>query len=484
MTFPKNFLWGGAVAANQCEGAWNADGKKDSTADHMTAGTLSSPREFTLQIDPAKNYPSHEAIDLYHHYKEDIALFGEMGFKVFRLSINWTRIYPEGDEDKPNQKGLDYYRDLFETCHKYGIEPLVTISHYEFPYHLAEKYGGWSDRRVIGFYKNYCRTIFTEFKGLVHYWLTFNEINILAMMPAGGMMAGGLLPKADTSFQFRPQPETPEEISRRFTALHNQFIASAEAVLLGHEIDPENHIGCMIAGGASYPYSCNPKDILAAQKAMQIGNWLCGDVQCRGAYPAFAKRYFEENHVTVHMEPGDEELLQEGKVDFYSFSYYMSSTISTDPEKAKTGGNMMFGVRNPYLQSSEWGWQIDPDGLRWYLNEVYNRYQIPVMVVENGLGAGDKVEADGSIHDSYRIDYLRRHIQAMEEAVRDGVDLIGYTVWGCIDLVSASTGEMKKRYGFIYVDKDNDGHGTLARSRKDSFYWYKKVIASNGEDLD
>lgn len=484
MSFPKNFLWGGATAANQCEGAWNVDGKGESTADHMTAGTLHTPREFTVQIDPAKNYPSHEAIDMYHHYKDDIALFGEMGFKVYRLSINWTRIYPHGDEDRPNEKGIAYYRDLFETCHHYGIEPLVTISHYEFPFYLAEKYGGWSNRKCIDFYLNYCRTIFTEFKGLVHYWLTFNEINIMAMMAGGGIMAGGLLPDHDAPLMFTGSAETPEEISRRFTALHNQFLASAKAVVLGHQIDPQNKIGCMIAGGVSYPYSCNPKDMLASQRAMDLGNWLCGDVQVRGAYPAFAKRYFEENHVTIAKEEGDDAILKNGCVDFYSFSYYMTSTVCTDPEKAKTAGNMMMGTKNPYLESSEWGWQIDPDGLRYFLNEVYSRYQIPVMVVENGLGAVDQVEADGSIYDSYRIDYMRKHVKAMEEAIKDGVDLMGYTPWGCIDLVSASTGEMKKRYGFIYVDKDNDGKGTLQRSRKDSFYWYQKCIASDGSDLD
>lgn len=483
--FPKNFLWGGATAANQCEGGWNADGKGDSTADHITAGTVSLPREYTDAIDPAKYYPSHEAIDMYHHYKEDIKLFGEMGFKVYRLSINWTRIYPHGDEDKPNQKGVDFYRDVFNTCHQYGIEPLVTISHYEFPYYLAKKYRGWSNRRCIDFYLNYCHTIFTEYKGLVHYWLTFNEINIMAMMPIGGIMAGGLIPEkeADMSF-FAGHKETPEEISRRFTALHNQFIASAKAVVLGHEIDADNKIGCMIAGQEIYSYSCNPKDMLASQSAMDMANWLCGDVQVRGAYPAFAKRYFAEHHVTVAKEADDEETLRKGTVDFYSFSYYMSSAVSTDPEKNKASGNLMMGTKNPYLEASDWGWQIDPDGLRYYLNEVYSRYQIPLMVVENGLGAADKVESDGSIHDSYRIDYLRKHIQAMKEAIGDGVDLMGYTPWGCIDLVSASTGEMKKRYGFIYVDKENDGKGTMKRSKKDSFAWYKKCIASNGEDLD
>ena len=482
--FPKDFLWGGATAANQCEGGWNLDGKLDSTADHMTGGSVKAARGFDLKIDPSHYYPSHESIDMYHHYEDDINMFGEMGFKVYRLSINWTRIYPQGDEDKPNQAGIDFYKKVFAACKKNHIEPLVTISHYELPFALAMKYGGWSNRKLIDFYLNYCQTLFTEFKDDVHYWLTFNEINILAMMPAGGMMAGGLLPDKDSFFDIMKGKETPEQISRRFTALHNQFIASAKAVVLAHQINPNNKVGCMIAGGATYPYSCNPNDVLLAQKGMQMGNWLCGDVQCRGAYSSFADRFFTEKHITISKEEGDDEILMKGKVDFYSFSYYMSMTISSDPELLKSQGNMMFGVKNPYLKTSDWGWQIDPTGLRWYLNEVYNRYQIPVMVVENGLGTKDVLESDGKVHDQYRIDYLRSHIQAMKEAIKDGVDLIGYTSWGCIDLVSASTGEMAKRYGYIYVDKDNDGKGTLKRYKKDSFDWYKKVIASNGEDLD
>ncbi len=478
--FPENFLWGGATAANQCEGGWNADGKGESTADHMTAGDLHTPRRITRKIEEGANYPSHEAIDFYHHYKEDIALFGKMGFKVYRLSVNWTRIYPNGDDKEPNQKGIDFYRSVFEECHKYGIEPLVTISHYEMPYHLCEAYGGWTNRRCIEFFLNYCRTLFTEYKDLVKYWLTFNEINILTNS-FGGFMGGGILPETDR--MAFGQAESSEQKSARFQALHHQFVASALAVKLGHEIGSENKIGCMIAGMASYPYTCNPDDVLLAQNRMQMGNYFCGDVMVRGAYPHFAKRYFQENGIKIKMEPGDEETLLAGKVDFYSFSYYMSGCVSADPEKTKAAGNMMVGVKNPYLEASEWGWQIDAKGLRWYLNELYGRYQVPLMVVENGLGARDTVTEDGKIHDSYRIDYLRQHIEAMGEAIADGVEVMGYTPWGCIDLVSASTGEMEKRYGFIYVDKDNEGKGTLKRIEKDSFAWYQRVIATNGREL-
>ena len=480
MSFPKNFLWGGATAANQCEGAWNVDGKGESVPDHITGGDLTHPRIFTKTIDEKTYYPSHEAIDHYHHMEEDIDLFGEMGFKVYRLSINWTRIYPHGDDEQPNQAGLDFYRRLFERCKKNGIEPLVTLSHYELPFALTAKWNGWADRRTIDCYLKYVKTVFTAYKDLVKYWLTFNEINI-GMNPFGKLMSLGMAVDSGTSmFNMK---ETPEQASQRFTALHHQFVASAKAVVLGHQINPDFEIGCMIAGMAPYPYSCNPKDILMAQQAMQDGNFYCGDVQVRGEYPPFAQRIWNHAHATVKMEPEDAQILKEGTVDFYSFSYYMSSCVSADPEKAKASGNMFSGVKNPYLQASEWGWQIDPDGLRYYLNEVYNRYKVPVMVVENGLGANDTME-DGKVHDSYRIDYLRKHIQAMNQAIEDGVDVFGYTMWGCIDLVSASTGEMKKRYGFIYVDRNNDGTGDFSRHKKDSFDWYKKVITSNGTDLD
>ena len=480
MEFRKDFFWGGATAANQFEGAWNEDGKGDSVCDHMTGGTVDKHRYFNNIIQEDINYPSHEGIDFYHRYKEDIALFAEMGFKMFRMSINWTRIFPNGDDETPNQKGLDFYRAVFEECRKYGIEPLVTISHYELPYNLMNKYNGWANRKCIDFYIRYCNTLFNEYKHLVKYWLTFNEINSLTMS-IGDIVSGGFKCE-DKPAQVLGATSTKEEVNRRYQALHHQFIASAKAVNLGHEINPEFKIGCMIAGGCFYPYTCNPDDALLAQQEMRF-NYFCGDIQVRGEYPYFTKRMFEDNGISIIMEDGDKEILKSGTVDFYSLSYYMSTCSTADEEKLKTSGNVVMGVKNPYLKSSDWGWQIDPKGLRYLLNEIYGRYQLPIMIVENGLGAIDKVEEDGSIHDNYRIDYLREHIEQMKEAVNDGVDLIGYTPWGCIDLVSISTGEMKKRYGFIYVDKHNDGSGTLNRSRKDSFYWYKKVIESNGEDL-
>lgn len=473
----EGFLWGGAVAANQCEGAWNVDGKGVSGADMCTGGSHTCSKRITRTVENGTFYPSHEAIDFYHHYKEDIKLFAEMGFKCFRFSIAWTRIFPTGMEDEPNEEGLAFYDRVVDECLRYHIEPLVTISHYEMPFELTKRYNGWASRECIELYVKYAAVLFRRYKGRVKYWLTFNEINA-GTMPMGNFLSLGILNEGTSAFM--DQADIPQ---LRYQGLHHQFVASALAVKAGHQIAPNCKIGCMICHITTYPLTCNPDDILKAQQKNQIMNQFCGDVQVRGEYPHFMKRYFEENNIEIKMEPGDRETLREGCVDFYTFSYYMSSCESADPNQAKTGGNLSGGAKNPYLESSDWGWQIDPKGLRYTLNELYGRYRIPLMVVENGLGAFDELEGDGSIHDSYRIDYLRKHIEQMKEAVRDGVELMGYTPWGCIDLVSASTGEMAKRYGFIYVEKYDDGTGSLARRKKDSFDWYKTVIASNGEKL-
>lgn len=478
-TFRKDFLWGGATAANQYEGAWDVDGKGVSIPDLCTNGTHTVPKRVTNGFEEGTLYPSHEATDFYHHYKEDIALFAEMGFKTFRLSIAWTRIFPTGMEEKPNEKGLAFYDAVFDECHKYGIEPLVTISHYEMPYALVEKYNGWASRECVDFYVRYCEAIFERYKDKVKYWLTFNEIN------SGTMVMGATLSLGVIKDYFGPMMGVKDDPQVRFQALHHQFVASAKVVKLAHEKYPQFRMGNMICFITMYPSTCHPNDILEAQQKMRMVNWFCSDVQVRGAYPAYADRFFEELGITIQKEAGDDELLKEGVVDFYTLSYYMSNCIGNATGNAKTvEGNIVVGLKNPYLEASDWGWQIDPKGLRYSLNAIYDRYQIPIMVVENGLGAKDVKEADGSVHDGYRIDYLKKHIEQMKEAVADGVDLIGYTPWGCIDLVSASTGEMAKRYGFIYVDKYDDGTGTLARSKKDSFYWYQNAIKTNGEDLE
>lgn len=476
--FPKDFLWGGATAANQFEGGWKEGGKGASTSDMCTGGSHTVSKRITRQIEEGTFYPSHEAIDFYNRYKEDIALFAEMGFKVFRLSIAWTRIFPTGMEDKPNEAGLEFYDRVFDECKKYGIEPLVTISHYEMPFALTEKYNGWVGRECIDHYVRYCEAIFERYKDKVKYWLTFNEINA-GTWPLGNFLSLGILNEG--TVEFTKQVDIPQ---LRYQGLHHQFVASAKAVKIAHEKYPRFKMGCMIAYITTYPYSSHPKDVLDAQKLERINNHLCGDVHVRGEYPAFVKRYFKENNIEIKIEDGDLEILKEGTVDFYTFSYYMTNCTDTQNQaKEKIGGNLIGGVKNPYLKASDWGWQIDPIGLRYTLNEIYDRYRIPLMIVENGLGAYDKIEADGSINDDYRIDYLREHIEQMGEAIADGVELIGYTPWGCIDLVSASTGEMAKRYGFIYVDKYDDGTGDLSRKKKKSFDWYKNVIASNGEEL-
>lgn len=469
---PENFLWGGATAANQYEGGWDEDGRGSSIADILTGGSVDKERRLTVP-EPLDTefYPNHEATDFYHHYKEDIALFAEMGFKVYRFSISWSRIFPKGDEETPNEKGLEFYDKVIDELNRYGIEPLVTISHYENPLHLSLAYGGWKNRKLIDFYLKFAKVLLERYKGKVKYWLTFNEINMLTQ-PFGAVFCAGMLDAADNT----------EEM--RFQAMHHQLVASALAVKMAHEIDPNNQMGCMLAYHNAYPYTCHPKDVFYAQQYGQIHNSIAGDVHVRGKYPGFAWRYFNENNMNIAMEQEDEKILKEGTVDFVSISYYSSNCVSLTSEDAEqTKGNGEENLKNPYLKASDWGWQIDALGLRYVLNQIYDRYQIPIMIVENGLGAVDQLTEDGKIHDDYRIDYMRQHIEQMKEAIYDGVDLIGYTCWGCTDLVSASTGEVKKRYGLIFVDKYDDGTGDMSRKRKDSFYWYQKVIESNGEIL-
>ncbi|NEX76251.1 6-phospho-beta-glucosidase [Aeromonas rivipollensis] len=470
--FPQGFLWGGALAANQAEGAHLEGGKGLTTVDMIPHGAnrmavkLGQEKRFTLRDD--EFYPSHEAIDFYHRYPEDIALMAEMGFTVFRTSIAWARLYPKGDEAEPNPEGIAFYRALFEECRKYGIEPLVTLCHFDVPMHLVVEYGSWRNRQMVDFFTRYARTCFEAFDGLVKYWLTFNEINILLHSPFSG---AGLV------FE---EGEEREQV--KYQAAHHELVASALATRIAHEVNPHNQVGCMLAGGSFYPYSCKPEDVWAAlQKERE--NLLFIDVQARGAYPAYAASLFREKGIQLVKAPEDDDILKHS-VDFVSFSYYASRCASADMNQDNTSAaNVVKSLRNPHIQQSQWGWGIDPLGLRITMNSLYDRYQKPLFLVENGLGAIDEINADDEIEDDYRIDYLRAHISAMGDAIADGVPLLGYTSWGCIDLVSASTGEMSKRYGFVHVDRDDAGQGTLARRRKKSFWWYRQVIASNGEDL-
>ena len=476
MSFRKDFLWGGAVAAQQLEGAYNVDGKGLSIVDVVTAGTREKKRRITDGIVSGEYYPNHEAIDFYHHYKEDIKLFAEMGFKCFRTSIAWSRIFPNGDETEPNEAGLQFYDKLFDECLKYGIQPVITLSHFEMPLHLVKKYGGWRSRRLIHFFVKFAEICFKRYKNKVKYWMTFNEINNQA----------NFLNEESVYFNSGIQyakEEKKEEVM--YQAAHYELVASAQAVKVGHEINPDFVIGCMIAMCPIYPYSCKPEDILMAEKAMQK-RYYFADVHVKGEYPCNILKYWERKQFHIDITEEDLSILKQGCVDYIGFSYYMSFAIDhkqNNPYYDYIEEEML--VKNPYVKASDWGWQIDPIGLRYSMNWFADRYCVPLFIVENGLGAYDKIEQDGTIADDYRIEYLREHIVQMKKAVEeDGIDLIGYTPWGCIDLVSAGTGEMDKRYGFIYVDKHNDQTGTLARSRKKSFYWYKKVIETNGENLD
>ncbi|MDQ1135492.1 6-phospho-beta-glucosidase [Microbacterium sp. SORGH_AS 1204] len=464
--FPDGFLWGGATAANQIEGAYDVDGKGLSVQDVMPKG-ISGPRS----AQPTPDNLKHVAIDHYHRYAEDIALFAEMGFGVYRFSIAWSRIFPKGDETEPNEAGLAFYDRILDELEKHGIEPLVTISHYETPLHLAEQYGGWTNRALIGFYERYARTLFERFGSRVTYWLTFNEINSLLHAP---FMSGGI-----------PIPEGGVPEQQLYQAMHHELVASARATRIAREVAPAAKVGCMVLSMPVYPLTPSPDDALAVMDA-DHGNLVYGDVHTRGAYPGYFLRTLREKGIELDITDEDRDDLT-NTVDFVSFSYYMSIAETADPSKRVTGeGNIMGGVSNPTLEASEWGWQIDPVGLRLVLNQFWDRWQKPLFIVENGLGARDQlVEVDGekTVVDDYRIAYLNDHLVQVGEAIEDGVDVLGYTSWGCIDIVSASTAQLSKRYGFIYVDRNDDGTGTLERYRKKSFGWYADVIRSNGASL-
>ncbi|CAM6524499.1 Beta-glucosidase/6-phospho-beta-glucosidase/beta-galactosidase [Leclercia adecarboxylata] len=460
-TFPNDFFWGGAVAANQVEGAYLEDGKGLSTSDVQPQGVFGPVVERVAGDSGIKDV----AIDFYHRYPEDIKLFAEMGFNCLRVSIAWTRIFPNGDEQQPNEAGLAFYDKLFDELAAHNITPLVTLSHYEMPWGLVKQYGGWGNRQVIGFFEHYARTVFTRYQHKVKLWLTFNEINMSLHAPMTGV---GL-----------PETSSKAEV---YQAIHHQLVASALAVKACHEIIPDAKIGNMLLGGLVYPLTCKPDDVLEALQENRAWQFF-GDVQCRGAYPGYMLRFFRDNGITLEITEADREALK-STIDFISFSYYMTGCVTTDDElNQQARGNILSMVPNPHLASSEWGWQIDPVGLRTLLNVLWDRYQKPLFIVENGLGAKDKPDADGMVQDDYRISYLNDHLVQVREAIEDGVEVMGYTSWGPIDLVSASRAELSKRYGFIYVDRDDSGAGTLARSRKKSFYWYQEVIATHGASL-
>lgn len=483
--FPESFLWGGAIAASQADGAYLEGGKGISTQDlryfdpawdkakrtemrniNMTSDIF----EKALTDTEITHYPFRWGIDFYHTYKEDLALMEEMGMKIFRTSICWARIYPNGDDKEPNQEGIKHYIDLFTECHKRGMKVFATILHYDIPVNLVTKYGGWKNRKLIDFYVKYAKTLFRYLGNLVDYWLPFNEINCARFNPYNGCC---LIKDQEKDYE-----------SAIFQCTHHQLIANALAIKAAREMLPDPMIGGMIARFTTYPATCRPEDVMQGILEENYKNYFYTDVMARGKYPAYMERMFEENDIHIHKEAGDDEILAENTVNFLAFSYYMSMVATTDESYEKTSGNLVSGNKNPYLKMSDWGWQIDPIGIRISLNEMYDRYQLPIFIAENGIGAYDKLEADNSVHDPYRISYLKDHVQQMKEAVKDGVELIGYTMWGIIDIISCGTIEMSKRYGVIYVDRNEDGSGSNKRYKKDSFYWYKKCIASRGEDLE
>lgn len=478
--FPDGFLWGGATSCFQYEGGYDEDGRGLSSHDFETAGSLHRTRQVTIrradgepdsvdyrdslpqgsqaEIHDGVYYPSHRAVDFYHRWKEDIALFAEMGFKVYRFSVSWTRLFPRGDEGKPNSQGLRFYDEVVDELLHYGIEPMVTICHDEAPYYLCEEVDGWAGRKTVDCYVKYATTLVEHFKGRVKYWITFNEVNNLGGYAQLGTHA--------------------QDSGTRYQALHHIFVASALAIAAGKAIDPEARFGAMFAMSEIYPATCRPEDVWACYHRRRE-TLLCSDVMARGSYPNSSCEIFERDGISISMEPGDEELIRDNTLDFVSFSYYRSSVVGDGTRVDHMGGDP-----NPYLDKTEWGVSIDPQGLRYCLNELYDRYQKPLFVIENGLGAVDELTPDGEVHDPYRIAYLERHLSELKKAVLiDQVPCFGYTMWGCVDLVSLSTGEMSKRYGFVYVDMDDDGSGTRKRFKKDSFYWYRDLIANNGAEL-
>ncbi|WEV67656.1 family 1 glycosylhydrolase [Bifidobacterium sp. ESL0769] len=481
--FPDNFLFGGAIAGSQADGAYNEGGRGMDTQDmryfdpnwdaetRSSEGLKMTTEKFKKAMaDPdTTHYPFRRGIDFYHTYPDDLALMQEMGMRLFRTSICWSRIFPNGDDEEPNEEGIQYYIDLFTECHKRGMKVFATIQHYSIPAHLVLKYHGWRSRETVKFFERYVDVLFHRLGGLVDYWLPFNEFNGGIMMPYNGV---GLIEDYEDNYQ-----------QAIYQSMHHELVANAIAVKKAHEIIPGVPVGGMLAGLVTYPATCRPADVMKAIQDTQQEDFFITDVMARGAYPGYIKRYFEEKGIKIEKEPGDDELLKNNTVDFLSYSYYMSMVSATDPNWQKTDGNLLMGSKNPYLESSDWGWQIDPEGLRISLNVMYDRYGLPLFIAENGIGAHDVLSEDGKVHDSYRIEYMSKHLEQMREAINDGVELLGYTAWGIIDIVSCSGMEMSKRYGVIYVDLDDAGNGSGKRIKKDSFEWYRKCIASNGEDL-
>jgi len=469
--FPKNFLWGGAIASFQAEGAYLEFGKGLTVYDTMLCvkNRLEIAIENDFKIVEGKYYPSHRGIDFYHRYKSDIKLLKELGLKCFRFSISWPRIFPSGEEAEPNENGLRFYDEVIEALLECGIEPIITILHYEIPLALVRKYGGFRDRKLVDLYEKYAIVLFERYRSKVKYWMTINEINIVRVCP----LDAGMIIRKDEN-----------ELAAIYQASHHLFLASAKAVIAGKRINPEFKIGIMLGYEPAYPKNCNPESILYAEKC-EREMLFYSDVPIYGKYPKQMLDFLKKNEIDLVTDENDEELLKNGKVDYLAISYYSSCVCSNLKEDIKSlkRGNILFGITNPYLEENDWGWTIDPTGIRISLNRLFDKYQLPIFIVENGLGHEDIPDVSGFVNDDYRIEYVQNHLRQVALAIEDGVEVMGYLAWAPIDLVSAASGEMSKRYGFIYVDCDNNGVGTFERAKKKSFYWYKKVISSNGKDL-
>lgn len=475
MKFPKGFLIGGAFSAAQCEGACREGGRGLSVWDMIPFDEGNTGSKFSLSYEEVMHafhddndtrYPKRRGIDFYHHYKEDLNLFAEMGFKACRISISWSRLFPTGEESTPNESGLKFYHDVFQHMRYLHIEPIVTISHFDLPAHLAIAYNGWESRKLIDYFQTYTTCLFDEFHKDVTYWITFNEIDATIHIPYIG---AGMIARDDTNDE-----------TKKYQALHHQFVAASKTIQYGHDHYPNIKIGCMATKNLKYASTCKPEDCLQFLKET-MEDMTYSDVQVFGEYPFHLKKYWKDHNIQIAIENEDLNTIKENTVDFVSFSYYASLVTSFDKSnKESTSGNLLDGEKNPYLKQTPWGWQIDPIGLRYSLNQLYDRYHLPLFVAENGLGMIDEFK-DDTVYDDYRIDYVKQHLEQLLIAIEeDGVDCIGYTYWGCIDCIAGSTSQMKKRYGFIYVDQNDDGTGTLQRYPKQSFYWYKNLIKANG----
>lgn len=473
--FPKHFLWGGSIAAHQCEGAYQEDGKGLAMMDLVSSGSYETPRHISARLEEGVYYPSHTGIDFYHRYKEDIALFADMGFRSLRISIDWSRIYPNGDDEVANELGLQFYHDVIDTMISYHIEPIVTLYHFEMPMHVVEAYGSWLNRETIQLYVRFCDTVIRSLKGKVQYWVTFNEMNHLD--PTSEVT--DIFTYMITGLKYSELADKKQALA---TLGYHMSVASVKVVQLAHEIDASNQVGCVFGITPYYPKTCKPEDVLAANKAMNRDFYQI-DAMCNGEFPAYKVKEYERNDIHIEVSEEDSIAFAKGKLDFIGLNYYASEVVAANVEEDDQA-SFFGGMDNPYLTKSNWGWTIDPTGLRYLLNYTYQRYGLPIIITENGLGAFDQVEENGEIQDDYRIDYLNQHISSVMQSVEeDGVDCFGYLMWGPIDLVSATTGEMKKRYGFIYVDKQDQGEGSYDRKPKKSFHWYKEVIQTNGGSL-